>query len=62
MNYQEEIAIGIVLLVLLRSISKFFREYLAAPLSIYLLKLGYVKWAIWVRKKTPPPSVCLNCK
>lgn len=46
---QEQMALVIVALVGARLAFRIFRQYLALPLSKWLLKRGKVKWAMRVR-------------
>lgn len=51
MDLQELVALGIVLFVFISVAIKMFYSHFAEPLSKWLLRKGYVKWAVWIRKK-----------
>lgn len=50
-DLQEGLALGIVGLVVGYGVYKAFIRHGAAPLSVWLLQHGRVKWAMWLRRK-----------
>ncbi|MBC7690563.1 MAG: hypothetical protein H7222_02245 [Methylotenera sp.] len=60
LSLQEVIAFGIVALAVLSLAIRFYRSYLAGPVSGWLLGRGKVKWAMRVKAQSAGGS-CGNC-
>ncbi len=59
---QEWIALGVVTLTMSILTLRFYRVFLVAPLSQWMLNLGYVKLAMFLRKQVKAKSGCSSCK
>ena len=59
MNTQELIALGAVAMASLFLGARFFRSYMAEPLSRFFLKRNQVRAAMWARKQVR--SGCADC-
>jgi purine-cytosine permease-like protein len=59
---QEVIAVGIVAVTFAFVLGRFFRIYLAIPLSEWLLRREKIRLAMWVRSQVLQKSGCTQCK